>query len=102
MEGINLVGTAEFVGAQYATIMSSASSYNSKEAILGTLMLLVTFAFLWAGMPLLINFLHYQRKGGIAAISKLSKMRKTEKDLETDHEKTTEEIKKHRIGTAQG
>ena len=44
MEGINLVGTAEFVGAQYATIMSSASSYNSKEAILGTLMLLVTFA----------------------------------------------------------
>ena len=34
VEGINLVGTTEFVGEQYASIISDAGSYSSVDAIL--------------------------------------------------------------------
>jgi hypothetical protein len=54
VEGINLVGTAQFIGEQYASIISDAGSYNSKEAILGTIMLLIAFAGAWIGFPIFI------------------------------------------------
>ena len=88
VEGINLVGTTEFVGEQYASIISDAGSYSSVDAILGTLWLLIAFAAAWIGFPIFIQFSRTNKKAIVLIYRRFVSKQKDEDE---------EEAKKNRV-----
>ena len=87
---LQVTSIAQFVSTDFSSVMSSATSFNSVQALESTLLVVETFAGLWLGMAVLLFVVDELRN--LYKIRKSAEERKSSKVCAAPDSKNVEEL----------